>query len=272
MLVLSLVAVWCGEGRAGGEFDHSSYDELLTEYARDGMVDYAALKANSTQLDEYLRRLSAVDPSGFNAWSRKEQMAFYINAYNAITIRGIILHYPIQPGGLLSRARFPNNSIRQIGGFWDTPFVSLLGQEITLNRIEHEILRKQFKDPRVHFALVCASKGCPLLSADAYRGATLDEQLDHSARSFVDNEGKVRLDILKNRLFVSAIFKWYAEDFAGADVSDWSAGYAPNERGVVSFIAEYIDAERRAFIMNRKPRIQYLDYDWSLNEMPHGAR
>ncbi|NIA31310.1 MAG: DUF547 domain-containing protein [Actinobacteria bacterium] len=109
-----------------------------------------------------------VDEKDFPTWSENEKKAFWINVYNAVTIEGILRNYPIPWGGFLAKRRFPQSSIRQISKFWDTPFVRIMGKEITLNEIEHEILRKKFADPRIHFALVCASIGCPVLEDHAF--------------------------------------------------------------------------------------------------------
>jgi hypothetical protein len=260
------MAFFRATGVAGATIDHSAYDALLKKHVTDGSVDYALLKNDRGELDEYLARLGAVDASEFESWSREDRMALYINAYNAITLHGILVNYPIKPGGLLSRKRFPRNSIRQIGDFWDTAFVPVMAQRMTLNHMEHEVLRKQFKDPRIHFALVCASKGCPLLSDEAYRGAALDDQLDNDVRRFVNDESKVRIDTLKNELLLSSIFKWYSEDFAAVDAAESLDDYDRGERHILSFIGRFIDAEEWKYIEDRKPRIKYLPYDWSLNE------
>ena len=135
-------------------FDHVVFDNLLQKYVSNGLVDYRGLKDNRAQLTTYLERLEQVDPNEFNQWSKSAQMAFWINAYNAITIEGILRNYPIQWGGLIARSRFPQNSIRQISGFWNKVFVKVMGKDMTLNDIEHKILRKEFDDPRIHFAIV----------------------------------------------------------------------------------------------------------------------
>lgn len=108
----------------------------------------------------------------------------------------------------MAKRRFPQSSIRQISKFWDTPFVRIMGKEITLNEIEHEILRKKFADPRIHFALVCASIGCPVLEDHAFLPDNLDVQLDDAAKDFITNSNKVRLDKSRKKLFLSAIFDW----------------------------------------------------------------
>jgi hypothetical protein len=142
-----------------------------------------------------------------------------------------------------------------------------MGREVTLDDIEHEILRKQFGDPRIHFSIVCASMGCPVLSGVTYRGDMLENQLENDAWRFVNNEERVRLDREKNRIFVSSIFKWYKEDFETGDDSDWLRSYKKSTRGFLAFIVRYIDEERRHYIVNNIPKIEYLDYDWSLNEL-----
>jgi hypothetical protein len=144
-----------------------------------------------------------------------------------------------------------------------------MGKEITLNEIEHEILRKEYGDPRIHFALVCAAMGCPILSDEVYRGESLDEQLERDAIRFINNEEKVRLDTEENRLYVSSIFKWYAKDFSHGydEIPEWLESYRKKERGIVSAIVRYIEGTEKDYIMENRPKVKYLDYDWSLNEL-----
>ncbi|UCF64354.1 MAG: DUF547 domain-containing protein [bacterium] len=150
-------------------FNHQPFDSLLQTYVNEqGLVEYKAIKEQHDLLGKYLDLLEKVDPLKFENWSKAEKLAFWINAYNAITIEGIIRHYPIDYGNLVSRVRFPKNSIRQIGGFWDHVFIKVMGRDITLNQIEHEILREKFKEPRIHAVLVCAAIGCPLLENRAF--------------------------------------------------------------------------------------------------------
>ena len=219
--------------------DNSIYAELLTKYVANGYVNYAGFKRDETRLDQYLEVLEQVDPERL---PREEQFAFYINAYNAWTIKLILTGYP----GV--------TSIKDLGSLlqspWKKEFVRIHGKTLTLDDIEHGILRPRFKDPRVHFAIVCASKSCPPLIAEPYLGASLDAQLNRSTRDFLNTPANYRLD--RNTFWVSSIFKWFAEDF---------------NKDVVGFYAKYAEADLKKSLETNRGRIEvkYLDYDWSLN-------
>lgn len=249
------------------KFNHSLFDAVLQKYVSNGLVDYHSLKNNKTDLDTYLTQLEKVNPSDFENWSREEKMAFWINAYNALTIEGILRNYPIQYGGLFARMRFPKSSIRQIKGFWDTVFIKVMGKDITLNDIEHKILRPEFKDPRVHFVLVCASAGCPTLENRAFFADDLDRRLDRAATNFVHNPEKVRLDKEKKRFYISSIFDWYKGDFQPKEnAAVRLKGYPKKLFGVVDFLLKNLSPDQQQFILVNKPKIEFLDYSWALNE------
>lgn len=266
-LVFPAVLLLGDAGLFAGNFDHSGFDRILQKYVKNGRVNYKVLKTDHQTLATYLRDLEEVSPADFHTWSREEKLAFWINAYNAITIEGILRNYPIQPGGFFSRRRFPRNSIRQIKDFWDTVFIRPLGQNLTLNQIEHEILRKGFHEPRIHFALVCASLGCPQLPSRAFSAEHLEQQLQAAARNFIRNPAKVRLEKSKNILYLSAIFNWYKGDFSQLSSKDKRLmKYKKNIRGVVTFLLHYLSKEEKNFILQNHPKIKYLPYDWTLNE------
>ena len=255
--------------------DHSMWDEILMKYTENGLVDYAALKKDSSGLDAYLAMLTSASAEDFGEWNRDEKMAFWINAYNAVTIHGILINYPIQPGGFMARRRFPQSSIRQIKNFWKTKFIELAGKPVTLDEIEHEILRREFADPRIHFSIVCASLGCPVLSGRAYTAERLKKQLREDAMRFISDPKKVRLDRDKNFLKVSEIFKWYREDFKKWEDRDkpemysppeWLKKYNKHDQGFVQFIVDYAPLETIEYIVEMSPKLIYIEYDWTLNE------
>ena len=221
----------------GEYFDNSLYQEALFNFVKDGSVDYLGLKNNPGLLDGYLKRIAELNPVTLNSFERNEKLAFYLNAYNAITLKVIIQHYPVK-------------SIRDIPGVWEMIKFQVAGRKLTLNQIEHEILRKEFREPRIHFALVCASRGCPKLSQEPFTGKVLDEQLERLAKEFINDAAKVRLDKDKNILYLSSIFKWFKEDFGD----------------IIGFISKYLPIDEAGFIKEIRPGIRYLNYDWSLNE------
>jgi len=266
-LLVAAVLAFCPPATAAAQLDHSGYDAFLKRTVRNGLVDYTAVKNEDNELAAYLRKLEAIDPEDFDLWERDAKIALWINAYNAVTIYGITLNYPIEYGGIMARARFPKSSIRQIADFWDTALVKIMGAEITLDQIEHRILRKEFADPRVHFSLVCASVGCPSLSSDAYDGGLLQQQLERDVHRFINDEQKVRLDRARNQIYVSSIFKWYAEDFRVENPPPWLQNYPKRYRGIMNTIAEYVNQHQRDYMVNHAPSLHFLDYDWSLNEL-----
>jgi len=219
--------------------DHGILAELLGKYVKNGVVNYAGFKAEEARLDQYLKVLEQADPESL---PRQEQFAFYIDAYNAWTIKLILTGYP----GL--------KTIKDLGSLlqspWAKQFVRINGKTLSLDDIEHHILRPRFKDPRVHFAINCSAKSCPPLMAEPYRGDILDAQLTRAAADFLNAPANTRLD--GNTLWVSSIFKWFAEDF---------------HPDVVGFYLKYAQGELKQKLEAGRGRIEvkYLDYDWSLN-------
>lgn len=228
---------------ACADFDNSFYEKVLTRFVKDGKVDYAALKDDPSLLDAYLKEVSELSPESLNSMARNEKLAFYINVYNALTLKVVTDYYPVK-------------SIKDIRGVWDRFKFKVAGRELTLNQIEHQILRREFKEPRIHFALVCASKGCPLLPTEPFSGENLNEQLDRETHNFINDKTKVRLDKGNKILYLSSIFKWFKEDFGD----------------VIEFINKYLPEDDVKFINEKKPRIKYIDYDRSLNDIDHYSR
>jgi len=226
---------------AGMTVDNTLYGRLLKAHVIDGKVDYAGFKHDEADLDRYLAQLEKVNPDRLD---RAEQMAFYINAYNAWTIKLILSHYP----GV--------KSIKDLGSLFQSPwkkkFVKINGKTTTLDHIEHGILRPVFKDPRVHFAVNCASKSCPPLQDKPFTGADLDRQLDAATIHFINDPHS---NFIKgDKLYVSRIFKWFGEDFGG-DILGFFRTYARD--GLAKQMAAAGD----------KLEVRYLGYDWSLNSL-----
>jgi len=172
---------------AAADFDqsHVIFDGVLKQYVKNARVDYAALKAHPQDLNRYLDQVAAVGKKEFKQWSEPQQIAFLSNGYNAYTLRLIIGTYPLK-------------SIKDIGSFfsgpWDQPVVRLFGETINLNTLEHKVLRVDYAEPRIHFALVCAAKGCPPLRGEAYVGTQLEDQLVDQARQFLAETTQNRVD------------------------------------------------------------------------------
>jgi len=226
------------------DHSHAGLTRVLSEYVDAARVDYAGLQAEPDALDHYLSDMERVTSEQFDAWEEAQQLAYLINRYNAETLRLIIDHYPIK-------------SIKNIGnvlkGPWDQPIVRLFGETITLNTIEHEILRKEYQEPRVHFALVCAAVGCPPLRAEAYSATRLDTQLEDQGRIFMANQKKNYYDADKQVLQLSPIFKWFRTDFE------------TEKRSLQAFVAPYFSQATAALLADRKAKLKFTYYDWSLN-------
>ena len=248
--------------------DYSAYTELLSNYVdAKGMVDYAGLQQNRQPLDAFIADLGTLSEATYAGWSSDHQMALWINAYNAITLKEIIDHYPIQKGGFIDRALYPANSIRQIDGVWKKHTTSVLGQDITLDAIEHKVLRAQFDEARIHFAIVCASISCPSLRAEAYEGETLEDQLDEQTRIFLADNTKFRIDSQAKKIHLSPIFEWFDTDFTTKyNLDNHITGRSKPLAAVLDFIRVHINESNGKYLSDESFAISYLDYDWSLNE------
>ena len=253
LLAVLPAAVAAQERATGFDHDHAAWTAVLDEHLEGSNLDYAALKKQRAPLDDYLRTLEAVTPEQFAAWERGQRYAFWINAYNAYTVRAVVDAYPV-------------SSITEIGtkeeSVWERPFLPLgklwkpaKGAKLSLDQVEHEILRPEFRDPRVHAAVNCASKGCPPLAAKAFAAETLDAQLDRATRAWLADPAHNRFEPKEKRVRLSRIFEWYGDDFTRGDVTlaDWLAEYAP--------------PQYRKFLEQAAFRVEYLEYDWALNEV-----
>lgn len=244
-----------------------AYRTVLSERVNDkGLVDYRALKADRRDLDRYVSSLAGLDPKSYEAWKDGEKIAFWINAYNALTLKAIVDHYPIKKGGLVSGLRFPESSIRQIPGVWDELSHPIMGKPMTLDQIEHEILRKQFDEPRIHMALVCAAMGCPPLRNEPYWGDRLDEQLTDQTRKLFSDSRQFRIDRKDGTVYLSSIFKWFGEDFARKYSTNGLQQVGANLRPVVNFASRHAGPADAEYLKTREYSVAFLDYDWSLNE------
>ena len=210
--------------------DYKSWDTFLKKYvSATGDVDYKSIKANKKELDAITKTFSAT--SVLPSWSKSDQLAFWINAYNAFTIDLIVNNYPLK-------------SIQGLDGGkpWDVKRINIGGKKYSLNNIENDIIRPQFKDARIHFAVNCAAKSCPPILNGAFFGKTIDTQLDEATKKFINN--KKYQTITSSNITLSKIFDWYAADFGD----------------IVTFINKYSNVK-----VNKSATIAYKDYDWALN-------
>ena len=229
------------------QIDHSTFDQLLGKYVNeDGEVNYAGLKASATDrqaLQQYLNLLSTAEPK-IQA-SRNAQLAFWINAYNAVTLEGILAVYPT------SSIR---NHTKKLGyNMWKDLKLLVGDTQINLEDIEHKILRKM-NEPRIHFAIVCASVGCPRLLNQAYTAQQLEQQLAVNASDFFSRSRNLKFDNSRNQLQLSAIMDWFGSDF-GSD-----------QNAQIRKIYPYFPDSIKSAVQRGGYRVSYQDYDWNLNE------
>jgi hypothetical protein len=206
--LLLAVAFVAGAGADGFDHEYSSYAKLLNEHVHVVVVDYTALKEHRDALSKVMADFAEATPDQERGWSRDARLAFWVNAYNLFTLRAIVDHYPIRSSLLTWQ---PRNSIRQIDGVWTRLTWQAAGRTLTLDDIEHKILRAEFKEPRIHFAINCASISCPVVAPEPYVAARLDQQLDEAARRYLASPEGLRID--RDTLHVSSILRWYGEDF-----------------------------------------------------------
>lgn len=228
------------------------WEKLLKNTSFNGRINYKSIKSDADLLKASVEGIETVSKVELDALTKNELMAFWINAYNIGVVKIIVEHYPIKKGFGLNTVRYPANSIQQIDNVWDRPALIVLGKSLSLNDIENKILRPQFKDPRIHFAIVCASIGCPSIRSESYTAEKLDQQLSEQIHIFISDPNKIRYDTQKDILFLSPIFKWFKEDFDQVG-------------GAVAFIKRY-DIDHKFDALTEKTKIQWLGYDWSLND------
>ena len=241
----------------GRTFDHGAFDALLRAHVVDGLVDYDAFAA-APEFARYLERLAAFDPASL---PRAEQLAFWIDAYNAYTIRLINKH------GERRSIRNINKSFGLVKAYgpWREKLAVVGGRAYGLDEIEQDIIRKRYAEPRIHFALVCAAMGCPPLRSEAYVGSRLDAQLDDQARIFLlRSPAKNRVDVATRTVYLSPIFvefRDYIQDFGGS------------EAAVGRYVARYHPAgAERDLLLSGTFRVERTHYDWTLNSQANGRR
>jgi len=204
-------------------------------------VDYRGFRKDSLLLNQYLDSLSRHPPDP-QVWSREEQLAYWINAYNAFTVKLIVDHYPVKS----IQDLHPKPYVALVNTVWHIQFFQIGGRDFNLDRIEHAILRKQFDEPRIHFAIVCASVSCPPLRNEAYVPEKIDAQLSSQASTFLNDTTRNQLQ--PNQVRISQIFNWFTGDFT-------------RKQSLIAFLNRYA-----AVKIKPDAKVDYLDYNWDLNE------
>lgn len=279
VLVLLLTVPGCGSSDASQDrserqrsgraipFDHThaALGQVAERYFDPAGVRYEALKADRGTLAAYVQQLGDISSEAFDSWTREQQMAYLINAYNALVAWTVIDHYPIQRRLSPSALVRPANSVWQIAGFFDGIEHDVAGRRMTLDDIEHAWLRPRYQDPRIHFAIVCAARSCPPLRTDAYTPDRLDAQLEEQARTFYTGDHN-RFDRANSVVELSRIFDWFGEDFEPLAPQTGFRGEA-DERGILALGARYLPDATAEWLRSGDYEIRYLDYDWELNDL-----
>ena len=227
-------------------FDHeySNYTQLLNHFVKKGRVDYQALQQNKRLMKKITNEFAALSLRQYKSFNRYEKMAFLINAYNFFTLDLVVRHYPLQSikdikgQGLLNFLSTP----------WQIKFFKLLDKKRHLDWIEHDMLRAKLKEPMLHFALVCASKSCPILIDEPYKAKILNQQLKLAGIQFLNTSSKNYYNSETKTLYLSKIFDWFNEDFG-------------DKNQLIAFVQEFMQAN-----IAKNAKIKYLKYDWSLND------
>lgn len=220
---------------------HEIWNELLKKHVSDiGKVNYKGFQKDISTLDKYLKTLSDNHPNP-DSWTKEERLAYWINAYNAFTVKIVLKHYPVK-----SIKDITSFNIPMVHSVWDLKFIEIEGHKYDLNNIEHQILRKKFDEPRIHFAINCASVSCPNLLNEAYLPESLEKQLQKQAVAFVNDNSKNKLG--QEEIEISKIFSWFKGDFT-------------KKGTLVDFINQYAEEK-----ISKNVSVDFLSYDWNLNE------
>jgi hypothetical protein len=261
LLGLLALASFAASARAAPLMQWQPWQQLLQAHVKptpgghSTQVDYRQLARQKPQLEQLLAQAAALSQAQFDAAPREEQLAFLINLYNLATVDLVLSRYP------------QLSSIKDLGSLWQSPWkqerVRLFGQNLSLDAIEHQWIRQsgRYREPRIHFAVNCASIGCPALREEAYSAERLDAQLDAQTRRFLADRSRNRLE--PGHLALSSIFKWYRDDFE----QGWGGVHS-----LAEFIARYaqplgLDTRARDALLRGELRLEFLPYDWGLNDL-----
>jgi len=258
--------VFAAQG-AGAETLHRAFDQILDLNVRDGLVYYRALRASRAALDRYAASLN-VPAATYQSWPREQQMAFWLNAYNAFVLQTVVDHYPLNG----SSKAYPPNSVRQIPGAFEQLKHRAAGQSLTLDEIEKKIL-PQFKEPRLYLALGRGALGSGRLRSEAYAGDQLKQQLDDVQTEFVSELTMMRIDRSANQMSLTAIISWHDSEFIAAydpGATGPMAQRSPIERAMVAFVTPRLLPLEREFLQKNEFKVTYHPFDWRLNDLTGG--
>jgi hypothetical protein len=258
---------FAAQDRPRGDALHAPFDQILDLQVRDGLVYYRALRGERGRLDRYVASLD-VPAATYESWPRDQQVAFWLNAYNAFVLQTVLNHYPIRG----KAAAYPPSSIRQIPGAFEKLPHRAAGRTVTLDEIEKTIL-PAFKDPRVYIALGRGAVGSGRLRSEAYTGAKLGAQLDAVQSEFVTERVMLNVDRAADHVTVTPIVSWHEAEFVAAYDKGPSGTFAqrsPVERALVAFVTPHLLPLEREFLQKNTFRVTYHPFDWRLNDLSGG--
>ena len=246
---------------------HKPLDQILDVDVRDGYVYYRALRSDRARLDRYVASLN-VPAATYQSWSREQQMAFWVNAYNAFVLETVIDHYPING----SSKEYPVNSVRQVPGAFERIKHRAAGQNLTLDEIEKKIL-PPFKEPRLYLALGRGAVGSGRLRSEAYTGELLKQQLDSIQKEFTSEQTMIRVDRGANQISVTPIISWHDAEFIAAydpGATGAMAQRSPVERAIVAFVTPHLLPLEKELVQKNEFKVAYHPFDWRLNDLTGG--
>ncbi len=252
-------------------YSHANFDSVLNQFVNtDGQVDYAALKKRPEQLERYYALVSTYSPDSHPHLfpGRDHQLAYWINAYNAAAIKTVLQYYPITSVLDVKQPKL-FFFLSDKSGFFFFQRLSFGGATTSLYYLENSVVRKRYKDPRIHFALNCASKGCPRLPRKAFTGDRLDRQLDTETRRFLSEQRNFNVDHSSRSIYLSEIFKWYEKDF----VRWLEERYPDRNANLLSYIALYLPSDKAAELLKIRDTYstKFIAYDWNLNDQANAS-
>jgi hypothetical protein len=255
LIIISTLLLVLTSGQKLLAQDHQMFTDILKNYVKNGLVDYKNLK-NDKQLGKYLSELSNTNPDNL---SRNKKFAFWINTYNAFTLQVVRDNYPIES---ITDLHTGGKVIGYLLGktVWDKEFITINNKKYSLNDIEHKILRKM-NEPRIHFAIVCASISCPELLNEAFEADKIELQLENQTKKFLSDKSRNHFDLKNRKAHISEIFNWFDEDFGKSDENIL--------KFIAKFVSENISKDIKANIS--KWDISYNEYNWDLNELNYGV-
>jgi len=266
--VLALVLFVVCQSAFAFDKQHQLLTSQLKKYVHAGCVDYAAWKKSTKLLDAYLASLAEISAQEYEALSTSDKKALWLNGYNAFTIKIVLDHYPLH-GNV---DYYPQDSLRQIPDVWEVYHFKIAGRSVDLDYVEHGVIRREFHDPRMHFAVVCAARGAAPLCNRAFTADDIDDVLEEAKNAYLSDTKNLRFDEENKVLLVSRVFSWFPLDFAPANFFKGRTKPPSDFAVILAYLASNGPPDlvkKLATVPDLSAiKVSYLSYDWSLNDCP----